>query len=94
MSGRIRLHQLDQIDANYPRRVNRFEIKLGRILDRFSPCHGVVIDAPAYFTQYACMSRKKPAPDLIRGGDRLSEKDMRQSTNLERIPIQPNRNAR
>ena len=27
------------------------------------------------------------------GGDQFSEKDMRQSTNLERIPIQPNRDA-
>jgi hypothetical protein len=25
------------------------------------------------------MSRKEPAPDLIRGGHRFSEKDMRQS---------------
>jgi hypothetical protein len=39
------------------------------------------------------MSRKKPAPDLIRGGNRFSEKDMRKSTNLERISIQPNRDA-
>src|SRR5262245_41811095 len=33
------------------------------------------------------MSRKKPAPDLIRGGNRFSEKDMRQRRNLGRIPI-------
>ena len=28
-----------------------------------------------------------------KSGDRFSEKDMRQSTNLERIPVQPNRDA-
>src|SRR5262249_4854931 len=33
------------------------------------------------------MSRKKPAPDLIRGGYRFSGKDMRQRKNLECIPI-------
>jgi hypothetical protein len=30
------------------------------------------------------MSRKKPAPDLIRGGHRFSEKDMRQRKKLDR----------
>jgi hypothetical protein len=30
------------------------------------------------------MSRKMPVPDLIRNGNRFSEKDMRQSTNLGR----------
>jgi hypothetical protein len=39
------------------------------------------------------MSRKKPAPDMIRGGHQFSEKDMRQLTKLERIPVQPNRDA-
>jgi hypothetical protein len=39
------------------------------------------------------MSRQKPVPDLIRDGHRFSEKDMRQRTNLERIPVQPARDA-
>jgi hypothetical protein len=35
------------------------------------------------------MSRKKPARDSIRGGDRFSEKNMRKRKNLERIPVHP-----
>jgi hypothetical protein len=33
------------------------------------------------------MSRHKHAPDLIRGGHRLADKDMRQRVNREHIPI-------
>jgi hypothetical protein len=33
------------------------------------------------------MSRRKPALDLIGGGYRFADKDMRQRVNLERIPI-------
>ena len=33
------------------------------------------------------MSRKKPAPHLMRGGYRFSEKDVRKCGNLERIPV-------
>jgi DNA-binding HxlR family transcriptional regulator len=39
------------------------------------------------------MSRRKPAPDLIRGGHRFAEKDMRQCVNLERVPIPQERGA-
>jgi hypothetical protein len=39
------------------------------------------------------MSRKKAAPDLIRGGNRFSDKDTRKSKKLERIKIQPDRDA-
>src|SRR5262249_19815781 len=31
--------------------------------------------------------RRKPAPDLIRGGRRFADKNMRQTTNLEHVPI-------
>jgi hypothetical protein len=34
------------------------------------------------------MSRKMPAPDLIRGGNRFPDKDMRKSKTLERVRIQ------
>jgi hypothetical protein len=37
------------------------------------------------------MSRKMPAPDLIRGRYRFSDKDMRRLKNLERFPIGSNR---
>src|SRR5438105_15039227 len=33
------------------------------------------------------MFRRKPAPDLIRGGNRFADKNMRQSMILEHVPI-------
>jgi len=33
------------------------------------------------------MFRRKPAPDLIRGGYRFADKNMRQSLILEHVPI-------
>ena len=39
------------------------------------------------------MSRRKPAPDLIRGGRRFADKDMRQTMNLEHVPIPQERDV-
>jgi hypothetical protein len=33
------------------------------------------------------MFRRKPAPDLIRGGRRFADKNMRHSMNPEHVPI-------
>jgi len=33
------------------------------------------------------MFRRKPAPDLIRGGNRFADKNMHHSTILEHVPI-------
>ena len=43
-------------------------------------------DIATYESAPSRMSRKKPAPDLIRGGHRFSEKDMRQPENLALQP--------
>ncbi len=39
------------------------------------------------------MFRRKPAPDLIRGGYRFADKNMRHSVILEHVPIPKERNT-